>query len=170
MCFAFADAPSPSSCFNATWLSTRSGIGPRNVTPSSSKSSRTPSSSVAMTEAAVYSASMVDNETPPCFRQAQLTGIPSIVICPPVVDFLSILSAAQSASLYATTSSDSPWPLPPHIRSRSSFVPIKYLVILFANFQFAVVGLCVLRDALWTANAMSGRVHLAIHIRLPSSD
>ncbi|KAG3117246.1 hypothetical protein PI125_g3960 [Phytophthora idaei] len=47
-----------------------------------------------MTEATVYSASIVASDTPFCFLQTQLIAMPSAVTSPPVTDFLSSLSAA----------------------------------------------------------------------------
>ncbi|OWZ15969.1 hypothetical protein PHMEG_00010297 [Phytophthora megakarya] len=170
MCFALVDDDSPSSCFSAARLSTRSGSGSSASNPSSPNNSRTPRISVAITEAAVYSASIVDSDTPPCFLHIQDTAIPSSVSSPPVTDFLSVLSAAKSASLNATTSRASSGPLIPFICSRSRFVPARYRTIRLASFQSATDGPCVLRVALWTANAISGRVQRAIQSRLPTRD
>ena len=51
---------------------------------------------------AMYSASAVDSATVGCFFVVQLTGQLLILITYPVVDFLSVKSPPQSASVHAS--------------------------------------------------------------------
>jgi hypothetical protein len=62
-------------------------------------------------DAAMYSASNVDNATHVCFLHDHDTGIPFSSTNPPETDFLSLLLSAQSASEYASTDT---FPVPFH--------------------------------------------------------
>ena len=52
----------------------------------------------AVSEAAIYSASVVDKETPVCLADRQNIGPPAILIRDPVVDLQSVRSAPQFES------------------------------------------------------------------------
>src|SRR5436309_469874 len=55
-----------------------------------------------ISEAAIYSASVEDNEISVCFVEYQNTGSPAILIRDSVIDFLSCKFASQSESEYST--------------------------------------------------------------------
>ncbi|EEY62486.1 uncharacterized protein PITG_23031 [Phytophthora infestans T30-4] len=161
---------SDSSCLIAAWLSILMGTGSTTRKPSSRTSSRSPSSSRPTCDADVNSASIVESDTPVCFLQIHCTTAPSIVTTPPVTDFLSLLSAAKSASLQLSKAITSSFLVGACMVSLTLFVPFKYLATLFTSFQSLVVGWCVLLVALCTAKLMSGLVHRAIQSKLPTSD
>ncbi|EEY52901.1 uncharacterized protein PITG_23169 [Phytophthora infestans T30-4] len=161
---------SDSSCLIAAWLSILMGTGSTTRKPSSRTSSRSPSSSRPTCDADVNSASIVESDTPVCFLQIHCTTAPSIVTTPPVTDFLSLLSAAKSASLQLSKAITSSFLVGACMISLTLFVPFKYLATLLASFQSLVVGWCVLLVALCTAKLMSGLVHRAIQSKLPTSD
>ncbi|EGZ24384.1 hypothetical protein PHYSODRAFT_480167, partial [Phytophthora sojae] len=66
----------------------------------------------------------------------QTTGAPHIISMIPLTERLSSRLPAQSASEYATSSSDtgstSSWPCPPRVREHTSRLPPKKLFSLFA--------------------------------------
>src|SRR5205809_930521 len=88
-------------------LISRGNAKSARMTSSSTRMSQIMMMFFTISEAAIYSASVEDNETPVCFVECQNTGPPAILIRDLVVDFLSCKSTSQSESEYPTR--QNPW-------------------------------------------------------------
>lgn len=72
----------------------------------------------------------VSNDMPPCFLQIHIIVMPSAISNPPDTDFLSVLSATKSVSLYQVTLISFRALLLPCIRKRKFLVSTRYLTTL----------------------------------------
>ncbi|UYV62159.1 hypothetical protein LAZ67_1008068 [Cordylochernes scorpioides] len=114
--------------------------------------SRSHNSSCEASAAEISSASVDERDTQPCFPVIHEMGFEPSRNKFPLSDFLSVLSLAHVASLYASSVGGF-WL---DMRSSSSLVVFRYLTILFAAFQSQFLGFWVLLLSMQTGAAISG--------------
>ncbi|UYV82045.1 PGBD5 [Cordylochernes scorpioides] len=114
--------------------------------------SRSHNSSCEASAAEISSASVDERDTQPCFPVIHEMGFDPSRNKFPLSDFLSVLSLAQVASLYASSVGGF-WL---DMRSSSSLVVFRYLTILFAAFQSQFLGFWFLLLSMQTGAAISG--------------
>ncbi|UYV70569.1 K02A2.6-like [Cordylochernes scorpioides] len=102
--------------------------------------------------AEISSASVDERDTQPCFPVIHEMGFEPSRNKFPLSDFLSVLSLAHVASLYASSVGGF-WL---DMRSSSSLVVFRYLTILFAAFQSQFLGFWFLLLSMQTGAAISG--------------
>ncbi|UYV82044.1 PGBD5 [Cordylochernes scorpioides] len=114
--------------------------------------SRSHNSSCEASAAEISFASVDERDTQPCFPVIHEMGFDPSRNKFPLSDFLSVLSLAQVASLYASSVGGF-WL---DMRSSSSLVVFRYLTILFAAFQSQFLGFWFLLLSMQTGAAISG--------------
>ncbi|UYV73791.1 hypothetical protein LAZ67_11000928, partial [Cordylochernes scorpioides] len=102
--------------------------------------------------AEISSASVDERDTQPCFPVIHEMGFDLSRSKFPLIDFLSVLSLAHVASLYASSVGGF-WL---DMRSSSSLVVFRYLTIIFAAFQSQFLGFWFLLLSMQTGAAISG--------------
>ena len=115
---------------------------------------------------ATYSASEVESVTYFCVLENQHTHAPPHIIAPPDTDLLSVALLTESTS--ARTSKEIPTVAPRWYVMPKPQVPLKYVRIPSADFQWMAFGAEQYLATDRTALEISGRVEIAYHIKPPT--